>query len=547
MKKTPWWGLGAGLVILAAGAVGCPASGPTATSASPAGGASAVAPTPTRSALSRTNPNIIEEDDVHVVERFPKQEYIRMDDHFFRSPIISQPVQYFKEDDKYFYVYTYKRNAEMEAIDKAIKQQQTPAPAAPPPGTTPTPSGPPLADFEDISPAREPGRIRLQAVPTSGLPASGLWRASFVVADMNGDGIPDIVSPPPRLGDARLHIWIGDGKGGFSRWPAEFIEDGKPTGSFSIDYGGVAVGDIDGDGHMDIVSASHSAGLISLFGDGKGKFRVVRRGLPTRNFSSQAIALMDSDGDGKLDIVASADGVIGATTSQDMVRVYLYRGSNGWEYKRDGLLGGFYSNSLHAWDFDGDGRKDLLTGSHFIGALTLLWKNLGNGKFDPVRFPDIEIYAYHFDTEPGTFGRERAPAFADAYLMITNDPEAVRATGITLYSFEKGNWVRHRIWRKKSGQSAQYALAVGDLDGDGLDDVVFADSDVNRLRIFFQKADGSFAEMAEGEEPELDSPGQCLRLADLDGDGRLDIILSKTVASYRPGDQGGWSVYLNRR
>jgi len=30
-------------------------------------------------------------------------------------------------------------------------------------------------------------------------------------------------------------------------------------------------------------------------------------------------------------------------------------------------------------------------------------------------------------------------------------------------------------------------------------------------------------------------------------DGRLDIILSKTVASYRPNDQGGWSVYLNRR
>jgi hypothetical protein len=284
-----------------------------------------------------------------------------------------------------------------------------------------------------------------------------------------------------------------------------------------------------------------------LFGDGKGKFRVVRQGLPSRNFSSQAIALTDVDGDGKLDIVTSADGITGASTSQDMVRVYLYRGAKGWEYKPDGLVGGFYSNSLHAWDFDGDGRKDLLTGSHFIGALTLLWKNLGNGKFEPVRFPAIEVYAYHFDTEPGTFGKEKFPAFADAYLMITNEPETVRATGITVYSFEKGTWVRHRIWRKKAGQSAQYALAMGDVDGDGLDDVVFADSEANRLRIFFQKPDGSFVEMAEAEEPQLDSPGQCLRLADLDGDGRLDIILSKTVASYRPGEQGGWSVYLNRR
>ena len=34
---------------------------------------------------------------------------------------------------------------------------------------------------------------------------------------------------------------------------------------------------------------------------------------------------------------------------------------------------------------------------------------------------------------------------------------------------------------------------------------------------------------------------------DLDGDGRLDVVLSKTVVSYRPEDRGGWSVYLNRR
>ena len=546
MKKTmSRWVLGPVLAILAVGAAGCSASGASTPSAAPAGGSKAGAPTPTPPLLSRANPNIIEEDEQHIVERFPKNEYIRLDDKRFRSPIIRNPVEYFREDEKYFYVYTYKRNSETEAVDKALKSSPTPRPL--PPGTTPTPAGPALSDFEDISPARESGRIRLEAVPATGLPVNGLWRASFVVADMNGDGVPDIVSPPSRLGDAKLNVWLGDGKGHFSPWPLQFIEDGKLQPRFSLDYGAVAVGDIDGDGHLDIVTASHSAGLVALFGNGKGTFRVVRQGLPTRNFTSQAIALVDADGDGKLDIVASSDSIIGASNSQDQIRVYLFRGAAGFEYKRDGLLGGLYSNSLHAWDFDGDGRKDILTGSYFIGGLTLLWKNLGNGRFDPVLFDDIEIYAYHFATEPGTFGRQRSPAFADAYLMITNDPQPLRATGISIYSFEKGSWLRHRVWRKKSGQSAQYALAMGDLDGDGLDDIVFTDSDVNRLRVFFQKPDGSFVEMAEQEEPALDSLGQCIRLADLDGDGRLDIILSKTVASYRPGEEGGWNVYLNRR
>jgi hypothetical protein len=509
---------------------------------------SAPPPAPTKPPLSRTNPNIIEEDEIHWVERFPKDEYIRVDDRHFKHMLIPFPVEFFKEDEKYYYVYQYKRNAETEAIDRALRGSPTPPTPAPPvatsPGTTPTPAAPTLADFEDLSPARERGRIRLEEVSSTGLPSSGLWRASFVVADMNEDGIPDIVAPPARLGESRLHVWIGDRKGHFSAWPINFVEDGKPNASFSLDYGAVAVGDIDGDGRLDVAAASHGAGVVSLFGDGKGTFRVERRGLPTRDFSTQAIVLADADGDGKLDIVASAD--TGGATDTHQIRVYLYRGADGWQYEPDSFVG-LYSNSLAAWDFDGDGRRDILSGSHFIAATTVLWKNLGNGRFEPVRFPELEVYSYHFASVPGTLGKARIPAFADAYYMMTNEPEVARATGISLYTFEKGTWTRHRVWRKKSGRSAQYALAMGDLDGDGLDDIVFADTEIDRLRVFFQKPDGTFSEMDESEEPKLDSLGQCVRLADLDGDGRLDIILSKTVASYRLNDRGGWNVYLNRR
>jgi len=535
VRKRLWRLLGGGLGVLSAGLIGC-----SAPKASP----TAVPPSPTPYALSRTNPNIVEEDSVHIVERFPKEEYIRVDDRHIRNPVIGPPVEFYKEDDKYYYVFSYKRNAEADAIQAMLHPSPTPAP--PPPGSTPTPAGPPLSDFEDLNPPRVSGRIRLEEVQQSGLPENGLWRASFVVADINGDGIPDIVSPPPRLGSGGLWVWIGDGKGHFSRWPMQYTEDGKPNPSFAADYGAVAVGDIDGDGNMDIVVASHGAGLISLFGDGKGTFRVVRTGLASREFSSQAVVLADADGDGKLDIIASTDVVGGDTTAQDQVRVFLYRGSKGWEYKPDGIKGAFFSNSLHAWDFDRDGKVDVLTGSHFNGALTLLWKNLGNGSFAPISFPEIEIFSYHFATTPGTFGKARVPAFADGHYMFTNTPAEAKATGITVYSFENGSWKRHRVWRKKAGKSAQYALAFGDLDGDGLDDIVFPDSEVNRLRIFFQKPDGTFVEMAEAEEPKLNSPGQCVRLADVNRDGRLDIILSKTVVSYRAEDPGGWSVYLNR-
>ncbi len=508
--------------------------------------AAAPPPSPTPALMSRTNPNIVEEDEVHIVERFPKNEYIRVDDRHIRNPLIVKPVEFFKEDDKYYYVYTYKRNAQMEAIERGLKALTgTPTPEPPPPGTTPTPSGPPLSDFEDLAPARVAGRIKLEAVAGSGLPDRGLWRASFAVADINGDGIPDIVAPPSRLGDGKLHCWIGNGKGNFTEWPVRFVEDGKPA-ELGLDYGAAVVGDIDRDGHPDIVAASHGAGLVSLFGDGRGMFRVVRAGLPARDFSTQAVALLDADGDGKLDIVATADNFDTRSPSRTaLVRVYLYRGAAGWQYKTDGIVGAAYSNSLHAWDFDRDGKSDVLIASHNLGVVDLLWKSVGKGRFEPVAVP-TEIYAYHFATVPGTFGRKRVPAFADTYQMFTNEPEVVRAVGITVYSFDEGKWTRHRVWRKKSGKSAEYGLAMGDLDGDGLDDIVFPDSEINRLRVFFQKPDGTFLEMAENEEPALDAPGQCVQLADVNGDGRLDLILSKTVVSYRPEEQGGWNLYLNR-
>jgi hypothetical protein len=539
VKKSSWRPLAIALTTIAAGCA-APASKPQ--------GAPA---TPTPYFLSRTNPNIVEEDDVHIVERFPKDQYIRVDDRHIKHPLIGRPVEFYKEDDQYYYVYTYKRTPELLEAEKARLEAEkarrgTPTPRPLRPGVTPTPAGPPLADFENLLPPRQTPRVRLEPVADSGLPGGGLWRASFEMADMNGDGIPDIVAPPSRIGDGKLHVWTADRNGHFSEWPVRYVENDRPRPDFSLDYGGVAVGDIDGDGKLDVVAASHSAGLVSLFGDGKGTFRIVRTGLPGRDFSSQAVALLDADGDGHLDIVASRDIVPSEVKVFDQLRVYLYRGAKGWEYKTDGIVGGLYSNSLTAWDFDGDGRKDVLTGSHFIGGLTLLWKNTGNGTFAPIRFPEIEIYAYHFASAAGTFGRKRSPAFADAYYMFTNKPKEARATGITLYVFENGGWAKRRVWRKKSGKSSQYALAMGDLDGDGLDDIVFPDSEANRLRVFFQKPDGTFTEMPESEEPALDSMPQCVRLADVNGDGRLDVVLSKTAASYRPEDKGGWSVYLNR-
>lgn len=506
-------------------------------------------PTPTPGILSRVNPNVIEETETYVIERLPKKDYIRVDDRHIRHPLIPHPAEFFKEDADYYYVHTPKALPGETVWNPALQarsQRPTPNPSVSP---TPAPAEVLPSEFADLFPPRVAGRIRLEEVADSGLPKKGLWRSSFVLADMNGDRVPDIVAPPARLsGDAKPQVFLGDGKGKFTRWPLSFREEGKLRLDFSVDYGAVAVGDIDADGSLDIVTASHGFGLVSLFGNGKGEFEVVRKGLPARDFSSQAITLLDADGDGKLDIVASRDIPEPNPTEpfdRNMVRLYLSRG-RAWEFRPNTFVGAAYSNSLHPWDYAGDGRKGILTGSHYFGALTFLWKNEGDGSFSQIAFPEIEYYTYHFATVPGTFGKERAPAFAGAYYKFVNQPEIRKAAGINLYRVKDGVWSKRPVWREKDGASLLYALGMGDLDGDGLDDILFPDSERKRLRIFFQQADGSFRELEETKEPVLDSPGQCVRVADLNGDGRMDVVLSKTVTSGKADDPGGWSVYLNR-
>jgi hypothetical protein len=537
-------------LLLALATVCCSSSSPKPMAPPPA---SAPTPSPTPSALARTNPDVIEETETYYVERLPKKDYIKVDPSHVKTPMIEAPIEFYKEDDRYYYVRVGK------ALPEEIEaERQRRAAAAPEHSGATTPNEPPsggkalpASEFEVITPPRIPGRVRLEPVANTSLPDSGMWRASFVVADVNEDGIPDIVAPPTRLGDARLHVWIGDGKGRFTDWPLHFTEGGKPLARVPIDYGGVAVGDIDGDGHADVVSASHGTGLVSFFGDGKGGFEVVHTGLPARDFSSQAAVLIDADGDGKLDLLASRDAPPAEerTLDRSQVRLYMFRGRDkGWEFRKEGILNANYSNCLTAWDYDGDGRKDLLTASHNYGGLGLLFKNAGDDTFLSAYFPEIQGFAYTYATAPGTYGKARGPAFAASFIVMaagTKDP--TRAEGVTLYSFEAGKWTAHRVWRAKSPQSSIFGLAMGDLDGDGLDDVVFLDSDARRVRILYQQPDGSFAEADEKDEPRLTSPGQCVRLADLDRDGRLDVIVSRTVVSSNPTEKGGFDVYLNRR
>jgi hypothetical protein len=87
---------------------------------------------------------------------------------------------------------------------------------------------------------------------------------------------------------------------------------------------------------------------------------------------------------------------------------------------------------------------------------------------------------------------------------------------------------------------------VGDLDADGLDDIVFADDLTKRVRVFFQTSAGGFEELDPTLEPSFVNAPSSVRIADVDGDGRPDIVLMTHYLTGHETRAGGFRFYRNR-
>src|SRR5450830_230716 len=494
---------------------------------------------------AKKNPRVVEETDTYFIERYKKSELIRVDETHVRLPIMATGVPLYREDTDYYYLRTEKLSPEeqasrdAEARKKLAESQRVPRPPA-----HPTAPGPAIleADFASLSAPRAASGVRFRRAG-AGLPERGQFRQNIAVVDLDGDGNLDIVSTPPRgTSGLGLMVYLGDGRGGFTAQKIETVDSqGKPV-KVGIGYGAVVAADFDGDGKMDLAATSH-AGTVHVLLQREGwRFETHDQGLP-KDFSSQALAAFNVDGDGRTDIVASRDtSDTTATGKVDLhqIRVFRNAGKAGWSYDEAAFVGGYYSTHVFPLSFGGGPRPDVLAGCNYSGGTILTWANDGKGNFSAAPFDALESYSLHTAVAPGNFGKDRRPAVADFYAKFGGGIPPLKASGINVYVRGEKGWTNIPVWRKKDSKARlTVGLAMGDLDGDGLDDIVFPDPELRRLRIFYQTAAGGFQEAPEALEPELDSAVSDVRIADLNGDGRNDIVLSKTTYSESPKDPGG--------
>ena len=303
------------------------------------------------------------------------------------------------------------------------------------------------------------------------------------VADVNGDGKPDVIVATWGVvgtSDGLVGVLMGNGDGTFQ--PVVLYDSG------GIDASSLAVADVNGDGKPDIVvtnsfcrgNDSCLTGSVGvLLGNGDGTFQ------PSVTYGSggyggaNSVAIADLNGDGKLDlVVANSWNCPGASCgpTTGTVGILLGNGDGTFQPAVAYSSGGILASSVAVADLNRDGKPDLLVSTLYYeggangGTVGVLLGN-GDGTFQPV-----ETYSS---------GGWYASSIAAADVNADGNPDAVVANqcddtdygpceGIVGVLLGDAGGTFQPALTYNGGSPGLVSVAVADVNGDGRPDLVVA-------------------------------------------------------------------------
>jgi hypothetical protein len=203
------------------------------------------------------------------------------------------------------------------------------------------------------------GRFLVKRV---GRASRGDFLQGAAVGRLDGDGVQVVLSwhngarASPRIGTE----WLRVPKDVSRDWKLEKLSE------FSNEED-IALGDIDGDGRLDIHLGSHW-----LRNSGSGRFDL-KTGMTVTAGSVDRLRLADIDNDGDLDVVA------GFERTRKLAWAENGTPGNGRPWKVHPIAAEFLHMSLNVGDIDGDGDIDVVSGAHRGRGEVVIYENSRNG------------------------------------------------------------------------------------------------------------------------------------------------------------------------
>ena len=347
-----------------------------------------------------------------------------------------------------------------------------------------------------LVPGYDPGGEKGQCVNAQRGPSA--IDSSPAVADVDGDGRPEVIV---GVGSTFAHaqhgtVFMVDGKTGRVEWSFEHSRDTGthggtvvtpvPDGWCEGTYSTPAIGDVDGDGELDIVFASWDFYIWAVDGEGRPL-----AGFPFNNDDTvwSSPALFDVDGDGDVEIFIGGDTTPGGYFDHlgGVFRAFDYRDGAPAELWNRTANEVFHSSPAIG-DINGDGRMEAVVGMGDNWHIECTQR--GNRQCSPGDGSDrVKVWAFHLDDGSDVKG-----------------------------------------WPVRAGDTVWASPALGDIDRDGKPEVVVGSYDGF---VYAWNGDGSRAWRVK---PDFAHPGMTNTkstahpiIADLDGDGDQDVVAGTAV------------------
>jgi hypothetical protein len=339
------------------------------------------------------------------------------------------------------------------------------------------------------------------AMPTTvGADSSGAY--SVELHDLNGDGRLDLLTG--SYGDTSLAWQANLGGGSFG--PRQIINSkiANPDSPYSFQ---LTAGDFNGDGQVDVATASDK--VVVHFNTGSGTFG------PAMTLSSSpadvtALEVADIDGDGKADLIVNS-------STGSLLGWFRSQGNGSFDAFAVLSTEAKFPTSFTISDMNGDGQPDLVTADWINDARAVSWfANTGNGTFGPKQVI--------VSNTPNFRALTTADLNADGKrdILVTFEQEIV-------WLASKGDGTFAAPATVMSGFVTSYDVSVADFDNNGTPDVVAVDL-WSKVVWSANRGDGTFgpATLIAGG---ADNYMTLVAVGDLDGDSLPDVVISDQYPS----------------
>lgn len=321
---------------------------------------------------------------------------------------------------------------------------------------------------------------------------------SVAIGDINGDGALDLVVAVQN--SASVAVRLGNGDGTFQS------QTNETTGAATVS---ASLGDVNGDGLLDIVTANPGDQSISvLLGNGDGTFQPQTTAAIANKLTSMGLA--DFNNDGILDIA-------GVTNTKNTASVLIGNGDGSFQADVNYATGAV-PNSIAFGDTNSDGNADIVTANYAANNVSVLRGN-GDGTFQAQ-------VTYAAGTHP------LSVALGD----LNGDSQTDIVTGNYLGAdhilLSNGDGTFQPQTTLGTGTTPN-SVAIADVNGDGAADVVTAGGGVP----FFPS--GVSVQPGEGDGNFYHQPVPVgtafgifrVAIGDLNGDGKLDLVVTPSNVS----------------